>query len=180
MGYVTAMPESVEGMMFINCTLSLDDSFGRSWLPKAVGLAGADVPAASVDTSLSIYQRMSAIIPVLAEKGLMWKIFFADEENARKMNDTYSHFQSWNGDQSENILDVSDYWQDFTVHTSEVMQPVLFYYGKTDWAIGPDHYRRAAFPDMLLWGSDTGHMPFLENTPDLQRAIITFTEKYGF
>jgi len=180
MGYISARPESVEGMIFINCTLSMEDSFGSSSLPKAAELAGADIPAACIDTSLSIYERMSAVIPVLGQKGIMWKIFFADEENSRKMNDTYSHFQSWNDDQSENILDVSDYWQDFTIHTPEVKQPVLFYYGKTDWAIGPDHYRRAAFPNMLLWGSDVGHMPFLENIPDLKRAIATFTEKYGF
>jgi proline iminopeptidase len=180
MGYVSARPNSVEGMIFINCTLSMEDSFGKSWLPRAVELAGADVTATCIDTSLSVYERMSAIIPVLGQKGIMWKIFFADEENSRKMNDTYSHFQSWNGDQSENILDDRGYWQDFSIHTAEVKQPVLFYYGKADWAVGPDHYTRAAFPNMLLWGSDVGHMPFLENIPDLEKAITSFAEKYGF
>ena len=180
MGYVTARPDAVQGMIFINCTLSMEDSFGKSWLPKAIELAGADVPAECIDTSLSIYERMKAIIPVLGQKGIMWKIFFADEENSRKMNDTYSNFQSWNGDQSETILEVSDYWQDFSIHTSEVKVPVLFFYGNTDWAVGPDHYRTAAFPNMMLWGSDVGHMPFLENIPDLEKAITSFTEKYGF
>jgi proline iminopeptidase len=180
MGYVSARPNSIAGMMLINCTLSMEDSFGTSWLPKAIELAGADVPAASIDTSLTIFERMSAIIPVLGQKGIMWKIFFADEENSRKMNDTYSNFQSWNTDQSEKILEDREYWQDFSIHSSEVKQPVLFYYGKTDWAVGPNHYRKAAFPNMLLWGSDTGHMPFLENRPDLEKGIISFAEKNGF
>ena len=180
MGYVTARPESVAGLIFINCTLSMEDSFGTSWLPKAVELAGADVPASSIDTSLSIYERMSAIIPVLGRKGIMWKIFYADEVNSHKMNDTYSHFQSWNTDQTEIILEEPEYWQDFSIYASKVKQPVLFYYGKTDWAVGPDHYRKAVFPDMLLWGSEAGHMPFLEDFSDLQRAISAFTEKYGY
>ena len=54
------------------------------------------------------------------------------EANNRKMNDTYSHFQSWNDDQSENILNDRGYWQDFSILTPEVKQPVLFFYGKTD------------------------------------------------
>jgi proline iminopeptidase len=62
--------------------------------------------------------------------------------------------------------------------TSKVKQPVLFYYGKTDWAIGPEHYKMAAFPNMMLWGSDAGHMPFLEDKPDLVNAIEKFTSKY--
>ena len=180
MGYVTDRPNSVAGMIFINGTISLEDSFGKSWLPKALELTGADVPPACTDTSLPLYGRMSAIIPVLVEKGIIWKLFFADEGNSRKMNDTYSHFQSWNGDQSEIILEFSDYWQDFSVETPKVKQPVLFFYGKKDWAVGPDHFKIAAFPNMMLWGSDVGHMPFLENIPDLEKAITSFVERNGF
>ncbi len=33
---------------------------------------------------------------------------------------------------------------------------------------------------MMLWGSDVGHMPFLENIPDLEKAITSFVERNGF
>jgi proline iminopeptidase len=33
---------------------------------------------------------------------------------------------------------------------------------------------------MMLWGSDVGHMPFLENKEDLERAIAAYIDKYGF
>ena len=180
MGYTYVIPNSVKGMICINCTLSMEDSFGKSWLPKAIELIGADVPEVGIDTSLSVYERMSAVIPVLSQKGIMWKLFFADEQNSRKMNETYNHFQSWNNDQSENILDYRDYWKDFSIYTSEMDQPVLFFYGKTDWAVGPDHYKSAAFPNILLWDSDVGHMPFLENIPDLEKAISLFAGENGF
>lgn len=180
MGYVASKPNSISGMIFINCCLSMNDSFSKSWMPKALEIAGEDAPAVCRDTAVSIYARMLAIMPVLGEKDEMWKIFFADQENSRKMNETYSDFSTWNSDQSEKIMEVSDYWYDYSKLCAQVKQPVLFYYGNTDWAIGPEHYKIAAFPNMLLWGSNVGHMPFLENKPDLEKAIKKYLERYKF
>jgi len=180
MGYVAKHPNSISGMIFINCTLSMNDSFGKSWLPKALELAGENTPDVCRDTAVSIYDRMLAIIPVLGGKDEMWKVFFANQENSWKMNDTYSDFNTWNNDQSEKIMEVSDYWYDYSKLSVQVKQPVLFYYGKTDWAVGPEHYKIVVFQNMLLWGSNVGHMPFLENKPDLEKAINTYIEKYEF
>ncbi len=178
MGYVTSKPNTIDGMIFINCTLEMDNSFGESWLPKAVELAGQNVPAVCLDTSVSLYERMLAIMPVLNEKDIMWRLFFASEENNRKMNETYGNFSNWNIDFSERAMEVADYWNDFRKLTPKVEQPVLFFYGKTDWAIGPDHYKGISFPNMLLWGSEVGHMPFLENKEDLEKAICSYINKY--
>lgn len=73
---------------------------------------------------------------------------------------------------SERILDFDDYWQDFRELSRKVHQPVLFYYGETDWAVGPDHYRGVQFPNMILWGSKVGHMPILE--ADLVKALVRY------
>jgi len=180
MSYVTRCPEAISGMIFINCTLSMDDSFGNSWLPKAFELAGEDVPAVCRDTTVSLYNRMLAIMPVLGKKDSLWKIFFSQKENVQKMNETYYAFETWNNDQSEKILELPDYWTDFRPLTSAVNQPVLFFYGKTDWAIGPEHYKGMLFPNMQLWGSDVGHMPFLENKADLVNAIESFCAQNKF
>jgi len=180
MGYVTAHPTLISGMIFINCTLSMNESFKDSWLPKAIGLAGEDVPSVCLDTTVSVFQRMLAIMPVLNEKGEMWKIFFESQENSRRMNETYSDFDTWNSDQSENILEMPEYWDDFRKFTYDVKQPVLFYYGRTDWAIGAEHYKGLAFPKMQLWGSDAGHFPFLENKDDLMNAVKKFMNNNQF
>lgn len=152
----------------------MNHSFSSSWMPKAIELAGVDVPSVCLDTTVSVYHRMLAIMPVLNKKGEMWKIFFGSQENNLRMNETYHGFETWNSDQSENILEISDYWKDYRKYTREFNRPVLFYYGKTDWAIGLDHYKSMEFPNMLLWGSDTGHMPFLESKDDLMNAIGSF------
>lgn len=180
MGYVNKVPDAIKGMLFINCTLFMEDSFGNSWLPKAIELAGKDVPYASTDASLSLFQRMNALIPVLNEKNKMWQIFFEKEENMLKMNETYSKFASWNSDLSENIMEVDDYWCDFGQLTPAIHKPVLFFYGKKDWAVGPEHYKRISFPNMMLYGADSGHMPFLEDRKNLEKSIRMFLEKYRF
>lgn len=180
MGYIKSSPNAISGMMFINCTLNMNDSFGNSWLPKAIELSGNDVPAISLDTTISIYQRMLAIMPVLGERGEMWKIFFNKQEDSWKMNETYGQFENWNSDQSEKILELDEYWNDFTKYTDKIEHPILFYYGEQDWAIGPEHYRSVKFPEMILWGSKEGHMPFLEDKADLIKAINYYNVKYSF
>lgn len=180
MGYVTNKPGSIDGLIFINCCLSMNDSFKKSWLPKAIELAGQDAPPVCRDTNVNVFERMGAISQVLNEKGTMWKLFFASEENGNKMNDTYINFPEWNSDFSNKSMEIADYWKNYCALTPEVAQPVLFFYGKTDWAVGPYHYKEIAFPNMLLWGSDVGHMPFFENTEDLDKAIDSFVSRYQF
>lgn len=177
-GYVDRFPEAIVGMIFINCTLSLEESFGNSWLPKAIELAGKDVPAICLDPAVSLYNRMIAIMPLLNEKGLMWKLFFAKEESSHKMNDTYKDFDNWNNSFSEIAMEIDDYWHDYRDLTQTIHKPVLFFYGTTDWAIGPDHYRGILFPDMITWGYDGSHMPFLEGRQDLIRAILYYKNYY--
>jgi proline iminopeptidase len=77
-------------------------------------------------------------------------------------------------------MSLPDYQADFTAETAEMKMPVLFFYRKTDWAAGPEHHRHVRFPNLLKWGSDTGHVPFLENPTDLEKAIAAFRAKYGF
>lgn len=180
MAYIESNPEFITGMIFINCSVSLNNSFESSWLPKAIELAGNDVPPVCMDTGVSVYSRMLAIMPVLGKKDKMWEIFYGNRDDNQKMNDTYRKFENWNGDQSERILEYHEYWQDFREFTGKVMVPVLFFYGKKDWAIGPGHYKIVRFPEMLLWGSDVGHVPFLENKADIMNAINIYLGKYGF
>lgn len=178
MAYAINNPNVISGMLFINCTLDMNDSFGNNWLPKAIELLGNDVPAICKDTTVSVYKRMLAVMPVLGETGEMWKIFFRNQEDNWKLNDTYSKFESWNTDQSEQILEVDGYWQDFRQYTNNTTQPVLFYYGNTDWAVGPNHYSKVKFPEMILWEGNVSHFPFLENKEDLMKAINNYTAKY--
>jgi proline iminopeptidase len=167
-------------MMMINCTLDMEDSILNGWLPRAAELLGDESRAILHDEQLPALERLGYAGSRLREKGLDWKIFYADPESKKLSDATYAEIENFNNDFSDNAMSRGEYFQDYTVDTPHVTVPVLFFYGKTDWSVGPDHYRRVAFPEMILWGSDVGHMPFLENRADLEKAIIAYIDKYGF
>ena len=58
--------------------------------------------------------------------------------------------------------------------------PVLYFYGSTDYMVGPEHYKGLEFPNLLVWENKGGHVPFIEDKEDLEKAILAYTEKYKF
>ena len=62
--------------------------------------------------------------------------------------------------------------------TFSISVAVLFFYGQSDWMVGPTHYKQVHFPQMLLWPSAAGHVPFLENPADLARAIHSYRKRF--
>ena len=112
--------------------------------------------------------------------GGILQMAYSSQKNDSIMNSSYRDIANWNNDFSAVALDVKEYWTDYTAKTPKVRVPVLFFYGYTDWMIGPKHYMNIRFPDMTLWGSDVGHIPFLENREDLEKAIDHYNAKHGF
>lgn len=179
MGYVTQEPKSISALLFINCTLWLEESFEESWLPKAMELAGEKTPKECMDTKKPIHERMMAIAPVLGQNQLLWKMFFAHEANDATMNATYASFTSWNTDFSQRAFELKDYWKNYKKLSKDVKQPVLFFYGTQDWAIGPQHYQGVRFKNLTLQECEVGHIPFLEAQEELLEAIRTFKKRHS-
>jgi proline iminopeptidase len=167
-------------MLMFNCTLSIEESFRSSWIPKAYEFVGIKNPTPYSGDSIAVLKRLMDVIGKLKEKELMWKMAFASPENEMRMNKTYHEIPDWNNDFSSVALTLGDYLKDYRKNTSNINVPVLFFYGKTDWSIGPDHYKGIHFPEIILWGSDVGHFPFLENKADLGKAIERYLVKYKF
>jgi len=180
MGYWEKYPQNVKGMIMINCTVSMEDSFGKSWLQKAAEFTGTAYKPVQTFTPDSLMDRLMEVSNALDEQGVRWKMTFVSPEDEQQINDTYSGFPSWNSDFGNQAMFIGDYWKDYRDLTSKVEVPVLFYYGTHDWPIGPEHYKGIKFPEMILYGSDVMHFPFLENPKDLEKAIDTFRQQYGF
>lgn len=177
MGYVARYPQSNQGMLMINCTLDIEESFRNSWIIKAYEILGKENPATANDT-VPVMQRLQEAIGLLNEKGLMWKMTYTSPERDKKMNETFNEIPNWNHDFSSKALDCKEYWDNYRPKTSEVKLPVLVFYGTRDWLVGPNHYKGLNFPNKMLWQSDVGHMPFMEAKKDLERAIVSYLKKY--
>lgn len=180
MAYAEKHPQTIKGMLMINCTLNMKESFCSSWIPKAAELSGVSYVPPTSDAPDTILAKMMEVAGAMDKRGVRWKLAFASEANDKLMNASYQEIANWNNDFSAKALGIMDYWKDYLKETSRIKAPVLFFYGRNDWMIGPDHHTKAQFPTMMSWGSDVGHMPFMENRADLEAAIERFCASYGF
>ncbi len=178
-GYANLYPEAQKGMIMVNCTLSLNDSFCNSWGPKAAEFIGNSSPH-PCNNKENIKANLGYHIENLRAKGLFWKMAFEDPNNEKILDATYNDIPDWNSNFSSVALDEESYWQDFKLLAPSIKVPVLFFYGEVDWMVGPDHFKDIVFPNMILWASPGGHFPFLENKEELQASILAYKSSYAF
>ena len=178
--YAEGYPEAHLGMMMINCTLNLEESFCESWAPKASEiLADESFKSCALDT-VPLMDRMNILGSKLREKDKFWKMAYSNPQSEVVMNATFSEIENWNYDFGNHALKNEDYWKNYKPTTANIKIPVLFFYGTKDWMVGPDHYKTIKFPEMILWKSEGGHIPFQEDRENLEDAILTYTTKYKF
>jgi proline iminopeptidase len=178
--YAEQHPEAVSGLLMINCTLDMRESFCQSWVPHASHVLGIDAPAECPEEPAELMAAMMERIQQLHAQGLMWRMGFAAPASEAAMQRTYGGIPDWNSDFAAVAFDLPDYWRDMRERTPHIAQPVLFFHGRTDHMVGPAHHAGIAFPRMMKWASDVGHMPFLEAPDDLERAIDTARAEFGW
>lgn len=179
MGYVEEYPEAHTGMIMVNCTLNIKESFCESWSPKAAEFLNiSHLPSCANDT-IPLMDRMESHIYQLKEKDLFWKMAYQDQKYDTIMNATYLEFPEWNSSFGNVALSYEDYWKDYKPATAHINLPVLFFYGTKDWMVGPGHFKGMQFPNIKLWENEGGHIPFLENKEDLELAILSFIRDYN-
>ena len=166
-------PESIEGMMFEDCTLSMEDCFKDSWLPAAIEIVGEEnADPVAKDSTASVGQRMAAIQRQLNNDTRT--LIFTCEKN-RHVSDTLNswvfHRDCVCHGKGESVLDIEDYWEDFRPLSSTVTVPVLFFVGKYDRSIGPESYKDLHFPNAVIRTGDCGHFPFLESPKEWAAAL---------
>lgn len=179
MQYAKRHPDAIAGMLMLNCTLDIVGG-ARSVLPKAYKFLNDTSMARYMNDSVPVGERVSKIYGALREKHLFWKMGYARESSQATMDSSFWEIPKWNHDYERVAMDAPGTFDNYKPLTSTMNMPVLFFYGKTDWMIGPTSHEGVSFPNMILWGSDVGHIPFLENKEDLERAVTAYLNKYRF
>lgn len=176
--YAEKHPDVIRGMIMVNCTLNMKESLTYSWLPNACEILNITDKTYYNDESVPLLERLTDLLKKLNKKNLMWKMAYASHENEKLINDSYKEISNWNGDQENYIFNYDEYWHDLRIITYQLKMPVLFFYGRFDNMVGAEHYKGVHFPEAILWGCDVGHIPFLENETELEKAIVNFKERY--
>ena len=180
MGYADQYPDVILGMIMINCTLDMTESLQKTWIPKASEFLGLPPKNKYTNDSIPMIDRFNAIAGQLNKKNLFWKMAFKNEKNAEMLDSTYQEIPNWNNDFSRQAMSIKEYWKDYKPLSSKMKMPVLFFTGNHDWMVGPENYKGVNFPRMILFKSDVGHIPFLENKSDLEKAIELYVNKFNF
>lgn len=174
MGYWKKHSEVIDGMIFLNSTLSCGTSMKESWLPTAIEIVGDKANPIATDTTRTIKERLMAIFPQLNDNN-RWKLFTPN----KWANDTIG---SWTfhkeciAHDGEKALFIDDYWEDFRPLTQKVNVPVLYLYGTQDYAVGPGHYKGLNFPKSIIRGADCGHIIFLEEPTLFANSLDEYLE----
>jgi proline iminopeptidase len=176
-GYAQGHPEAIRGLLMINCGLNIPATAAEV-LPHACTLLGTAAPKPCSDTSAPLLERLSGVFGQLRERDLFWKLGYASLEKKKLMDASFDDLPNWNKDLENSALGVKEYWDDYGLVTPSIKAPVLFFYGRSDWMVGPTYYKHVRFPHMLLWPSEVGHVPFLENEADLARAIASYRKRF--
>lgn len=178
MGYAQRFPAAQKGMIMLNCTISIAESACESWLPKAAEFVG-ETYTCEGDT-VAMPQRMGEFGGKLREKELFWKMGSKHPETFVKLDQISFEMEHFNGDLSRYAMNYPEYWENFKPLTAKMQMPVLYFYGKEDFMVGPEHYKGLQFQNLLLWENKGGHVPFIEDKEDLEKAILVYTKKYKF
>ncbi len=178
MGYAERYPAAVKGMLMFNCTIDLTGSACESWLPKAAEFLGKSYSCEGDIAPLT--QRMGEFGGELREKHLFWKMGSGDPATFGKLDELSAQLADFNYDLGNYVWNYPEYWNNFKPQTSKMSMPVLYFYGKNDFMVGPQHYNGIDFPNLMLWENKGGHIPFIEDREDLEKAILAFAREYNF
>lgn len=178
MGYAEKYPASQKGMIMLNCTINISESACESWIPRAAAFLGEKYTCEG-DT-IGMPQRMNEFGGKLREKDLFWKMGSRFPDTFKKLDEASAGIENFNYDLSNHVMNISEYWTNFKPITANMEMPVLYYYGATDYMVGPEHYRGLKFKNLLLWENKGGHVPFIEDKEDMEKAILAYKEKYEF
>ncbi len=177
-GYAKRYPEATSGMIMLNCSLSLLDGL-KDALAKACEFLEPKDTGPCPDPSKPQIEQLMAVYGKLRERDLFWKMGYKSKANEDAVTAAMQE-SPYNHDEENSLMQVKEYFQDFRGETARMKVPVLFFSGRTDWMAGPGNYKGVSFPEMLLWQSDVGHVPFVENPVDLEKAIVAYLQKYRF
>lgn len=177
--YAKAYPGNIRGMLMFNCTLDMSESMEDSYIPSVMEFFEIKNSTFYTSRSIPLATRMDSIQKLFTSRDDVWKLSFSSVEAAIKFGDTYSGFQTWNTDFSKSAFLIDDYSRDYSALTNTIYTPTLFVYGTNDKNVGVKHYLKAAFPKILLFEIEGGHMGFIEDKNDYIKAIESFIEEFG-
>lgn len=167
--YALRYPGHVKGLMFLNATLSINNSL-QSQIAFVNSKLGTSFHAGD---SAAVVTTYSKAMTALRGKGLGYQMLSDKEANVKKL-DSVDNWAQRNYTFGRAALGMAEYFTDFTQSTGQLSLPVLVISGAADHNIGPDHYKLFRFPNQKVFVIQGGHMLYFENNAAFVDAVAGF------
>lgn len=176
--YAYHFPKSISAMFLIHGTLDINYSINSH---ISFGLDELKIANREpyLDTTKPLLQRLSMVHDSLQKKGTWYKLMYRNAEE-KKINDSVTNSAgNLNWEFANQVWNLPEYFSDFSELTARIKCPVLVMTGRTDYAIGPDHYRSFKFPKREIVYYNGGHAPFQEEPQWFAEKIISFMGNFN-
>lgn len=185
--YARKYPERLTGMVLANATLQFLGPYNsRMQIEFANTLLGetiASVPDSDDPAQLeaALNQARAAVM----KSGQGYRFLTSDIENIKRMgaiDASYPRSRGFGRAVFDPEQAYPEYFVDYAPLSRTIDMPVLVISSREDYAVGPDEYRRFAFPCQTTVILDGGHMSYHEQTVPFANAVeefvrATLTEK---
>ncbi|MGD8426647.1 MAG: alpha/beta hydrolase [Balneolaceae bacterium] len=172
MEHARLYPNTIRGMMLVESTINLKESIEGmiNYSLDFLDIQG-DARQPYLDKSKDALDRLIPLFGKLRERGEFWKIHYGDPQNYEIMDSVMAEVPNPNKEFGRRALGIGDYYKNYKPLTAEMTMPVLLYYGKRDYSVGPEHYKDMLFPHAMVRTWEGGHVPFMEGKKELDNAI---------
>lgn len=171
--YVHKYQQFVEGLIFLNCTLSMEDSL-KSQIDYGTKLLGKE--NLQLEPYKHTLEKWRVILPKLNEKNLFFKLQYNEYDNFIKVNSIGSEVRNRNFSMASQAFKNYEYYQSYYELTKYISIPVLVVCGNKDYSVGPDHYKNFHFQNAKVSIVDGRHVLYLENKEEFREMIKDFIE----
>lgn len=123
-----------------------------------------------------VLSNFSKARKLITESNLDYTFLTLNKESAEKLNiiDAQKPNQY---DFASKVFNYPEYLKDHSELTSKIDIPVLIITGKTDYAIGVNHYQSFKFPQKEVLKIDRAVILYYDNNIEFRNAIVDFISK---
>jgi proline iminopeptidase len=169
--YAHKYRDSIDKLILLNVTLSMEDSF-KSQIDHGVKLLSEN-ELKSIEAK-SYMEKWQQIVTSLIEKDIFYKLQYEEYNNFIKLREVSNTIDSFNASMANQALSNKEYFNSFFDITKKVDIPVLVIAGNEDYAVGPDHHENFKFSNMETKIISGKHMLYMENKEEVKSVIEAF------
>jgi proline iminopeptidase len=130
-----------------------------------------------LDQSKPVPERFGLMVQLFNEHNVWRKLQYQTDAGFDKVTEADKGNPGIGNEFGQYAMGISDYHKDFATLTAQIKAPVLVITGKTDYCVGPDHYKLFRFPQQQVVQMQTGHVPFVEEPEAFRKAVATWAKK---